>query len=286
MTEIITMPNIYKKLKDYGLSKEYIRENGLPRWWDEELEKNPAAVLEGAGHIAKRLNLDLRSLLEKGQSVKLKQLPDTKFKYHNQQGSKPPEKAHAIASRIAEIVAMGVQKDFVNLPESVEQVRADILQSYSTIDLSALLDYCWSHGIGVIYFDKYPSGKKITGMVQWQFNRPVIVLSRKQNHCALLAFDLAHELGHLVLGHVNDGTLVDEEIEYDSLDSREIEANEFAVRLLMGNHNNCLGKLQNVLKDLNPVNGQQLINQSLEQHLDWNCYSQDDYDYLDQLLGD
>ncbi len=36
MTEIITMPNIYKKLKDYGLSKKYIRENGLPRWWDFE----------------------------------------------------------------------------------------------------------------------------------------------------------------------------------------------------------------------------------------------------------
>lgn len=38
-------------------------------------------------------------------------------------------------------------------------------------------------------------------MVQWQSSQPVIVLSSGKKNPAQLAFHLAHELGHLALGH-------------------------------------------------------------------------------------
>ncbi|MFM7793372.1 MAG: hypothetical protein ACKO90_36550, partial [Microcystis panniformis] len=63
MTESLTMAALYGKLSEIGLKKNYVRKNGLPSWWDDELNDKPVAVLEGAGYIAKNLNLDLSSLL-------------------------------------------------------------------------------------------------------------------------------------------------------------------------------------------------------------------------------
>ncbi|MGK7881751.1 MAG: hypothetical protein AB4060_16875 [Crocosphaera sp.] len=60
MGQTITMSTLYKKLARLGLNKKYIREYGLPSWWDDELNDKPFAVLEGAGYIADNLNIDLK----------------------------------------------------------------------------------------------------------------------------------------------------------------------------------------------------------------------------------
>lgn len=36
MTQTLTMSALYKKLAKLGLKEDYIRENGLPSWWDDE----------------------------------------------------------------------------------------------------------------------------------------------------------------------------------------------------------------------------------------------------------
>jgi hypothetical protein len=241
MTQTLSMSTLYKKLSAIGLSESYVRGSALPSWWNDELNNKPAAVLEGAGHIAKRLHLDLRSLLSDDQAVQFKPLPHTKFKYHQQPGADTPSTSHQLASRVAELVAYGVQTPFCPVPEDVDKVRAEILQNHPQITLESLLDYCWQHGIAVVYFNDYPKNtRKIAGLIQWQEKRPVIVLSSKRTHPAWLAFHLAHELAHLALGHVKEGILVDDEIKQDSSDQEEIDANLFAVRLLVNNLDNCL----------------------------------------------
>lgn len=67
------MASLYQKLSKIGLKQNYVRKNGLPSWWDDELNDKPVAVLEGAGYIAKNLNLDLSSLLNPQEEVKFKQ---------------------------------------------------------------------------------------------------------------------------------------------------------------------------------------------------------------------
>jgi len=329
MTQTLSMSTLYKKLSAIGLSESYVRRSALPSWWNDELNNQPTAVLEGAGHIAKRLHLDLRSLLSDDQEVQFKQLPQTKFKYHLQQGADIPSTSHQLASRVAELVASGVQTPFVPIPEDVKQVRAEILQNYSQINLESLLNYCWQHGIAVVYFSDYPDNtRKITGMIQWQGDRPVIVLSSKRTHPAWLAFHLAHELAHLALGHLKEGILIDDEIKRDSKDQEEIEANIFAVKLLVNDFDNCFegkdvtsskhlkNKINKILKSDSTVdpcalafnyawnagrydfankaveqlndteNGHQIINQFLENHLDWESLSDDNSDHLDKILGD
>lgn len=90
MTESLTMAALYGKLSKIGLKKNYVRKNGLPSWWDDELNDKPVAVLEGAGYIAKNLNLDLSSLLTPQEKVKFNRPPHTKFKQHNSQNNQHP----------------------------------------------------------------------------------------------------------------------------------------------------------------------------------------------------
>lgn len=241
MTESLTMAALYGKLSKIGLKKDYVRKNGLPSWWDDELNDKPVAVLEGAGYIAKNLNLDLSSLLTPQEKVKFNRPPHTKFKQHNSQNNQHPHLAQALASRFAELISLGVEVNYTLLPKDAKTIRKDILSHRPKVDLTSLLDYCWSQGIAVGYFDHFPNKtKKFAGLIQWHSTCPVIILSSKYQQSARLAFDLAHELGHLALAHLKDGVLVDEEITFDN-DSEEKEANQFATELLLGDYDNCLG---------------------------------------------
>lgn len=251
MTETLTMSTLYQKLSQIGLKQTYVRENGLPSWWDDELNDKPVAVLEGAGYIAKNLNLDLSSLLTPEKEVRFNTPPHTKFKQHNSQNKEHPYLAQALASRVAELIALGVNPQCTPLPNDAHTIREEILSHHQTVNLTSLLDYCWSKGIAVGYFHHFPQkAKKFAGLIQGYSTCPVIILSSQPKYCAKLAFDLAHELGHLALGHLKDGVLVDEEIEFGGNDEEECQANQFATYLLLGDCDKGLGsqKFKNAKK--------------------------------------
>ena len=247
MTNDLTMSALYKKLKGIGIQPKYIKQKVLPSWWNQKLNDKPAAVLEGAGYIAQRLNLDLKSLLAEDQEPQFKPLPHTKFKYHQQDQVDTPNIAYQIATWVAKVIAQATHLEFQVIPTDYYQVRLEILNNDSQVNLSSLLSYCWYKGIAVVYFNDYPKGnRKITGMIQWQGDQPVIVLSSGHKNPACLAFHLAHELGHLALGHLKQGQglLIDDEIKEDGNDQEETEANEFATHLLVNELDNCLGNKQ------------------------------------------
>ena len=263
MVQAMSMASLFKKLSTVGLNESYVRKVGLPSWWSDELNEQPTAVLEGAGHIAQRLRVSLESLLKEDRAVQFKPLPQTKFKYHRQQSTAIPNVSCQVASRLTELVSYGVKQPFLPIPESADQVRKEILRCHRQVTLETLLDYCWQRGIAVVYFNDYPKNtRKITGLIQWQDNRPVILLSHKRKHPAWLAFHLAHELGHLALGHVQEGMLIDDEINQSSDDGEEIAANDFAVSLLVNGLDNCFAGIsihnsnqlkQKILQKINSV---------------------------------
>lgn len=240
LNQPLSMAGLLEKLSAVGFSESYVRRIGLPSWWNDELNEIPAAVLEGSAHIAQRLHLELSSLLKDDSEAKFKPLPTTKFKYHRQQALDIPYVSHQVASQVAKLIALSLKpQPFAPIPAVVGQIRQDVLTHGAKVDLESLLSYCWQHGIAVMYFNDYPQGtRKITGMIQWQGDRPVILLSHKTTHPAWLAFHLAHELGHLALGHVETGILIDDEIN-ESDDVEETAANRFAVELLVNRYDNC-----------------------------------------------
>ncbi|MEG4417774.1 ImmA/IrrE family metallo-endopeptidase [Microcoleus sp. LAD1_D5] len=329
MTQTLSMSVLYKKLSAIGFPKPFVREKGLPSWWNEELDNKPVAVLEAAGHIAQRLHLDLKSLLAEDQNPQFKPLLRTKFKYHQQDKADVPDVAHQLASRVAEVVADTIKLEFQPIPSDPHQVRSEIVAKHSQVTLESLLDYCWEHGIAVVYFKDYPKNtRKIRGMIQWQADHPVIVLSSGNTQPVCLAFDLAHELGHLALAHIQEGILIDDDIKQDCDDQEERDSNQFAVKLLVNSFDNSVGhkKFKNAedlknkiiqllqsdstidpcalalnygwynkdfalsmgcVKLIHPAKeGHKTINKFLDQHLNWEELSDDNADYLDQILGE
>jgi hypothetical protein len=65
MNKNLTMNDLYIKLSTLGFSREFIRAIGLPSWWVDELDQSSSysVMLESAGHVSKRLYVNLRSLV-------------------------------------------------------------------------------------------------------------------------------------------------------------------------------------------------------------------------------
>ncbi len=71
------------------------------------------------------------------------------------------------------------------------------------------------------------------GMVTLVNDRPVIILARNEVYSSWQLFILAHEVGHILRGHIQNGdSLVDDKISNESSDSEEMEANEEAIILI------------------------------------------------------
>lgn len=102
-------------------------------------------------------------------------------------------------------------------------------------------------GIPLVYQSVFPlAAKRMDAMTVAIGERPAILLARRTTYPAFLAFVIAHELGHIALGHLGrDRTLADfsisalfgdDEPGYFPRDDREeSDATSFAFELLTGN---------------------------------------------------
>jgi Zn-dependent peptidase ImmA (M78 family) len=233
----VKIDSLYERLRDIGFPKKFIREKALPDWWDEELEASSSAVVEAAAYISRRLNLDVLSLLKPETSPSFKSSCQAKFKTRQGTQSQKLLVAQCMAARIAEMVAYTFKNELKPLPNTAQAVRSEILHLQKFVNLKGVLNWCSNYGIPVVHFNEFPNSHKVHqfhGMVAYFYSHPVVVISLNKSFDAWLLFILAHELGHLIKGHVNTDAIIDEEVTPESADNEEIEANEFAVELLLG----------------------------------------------------
>jgi len=144
--------------------------------------------------------------------------------------------ARFMATRVAQLVHVATTEPCVPLPSTAAQVRSEILgQGHPWVGFANLIDYCWSLGIPVIHLSSLLKAKRPDGLAVKVRGRPVIVLCKHDRSTAWPLFILAHELGHVVLGHIpDDGVLIDENVKTNVVDAEEEAANKFAIELLRG----------------------------------------------------
>lgn len=232
------MANLLERLEAKGLQSKYVRDRALPTWWDAELEDDPTVVAEAAGYIAKRLGLDIASVFSPEAEITFKGQAQTKFKKRQDTNQESLAIAQGLASRVAELVSYVVLPSYQLIQEDAAQLRQRILARGHWVNLESLLNLCWAHGIPVVHFSPPQGTKKIDGMVANFNGRPVIVICCARKAASWLAFILAHELGHILAGHIQEQFYVDESIAQEEQDPEELEANAIASRLLLGNPNN------------------------------------------------
>jgi Zn-dependent peptidase ImmA (M78 family) len=240
------MADLYQRLASVGLTKGFLLKQALPDWWCDEYEASEGSVVTAAAHIAKRLNLDLKSLLD--QEAEPRFILTSQPKYKVQSGTDPQQLPvpSAIAAKVADVVASACRVNYQPIEHlSVAEIREEILKVRKYVDLEGVLDFCWNHGIAVVHFNRYPKikgVKKFDGMVACFYKRPVIVLSLNSSSPSRLLFIIAHELGHILKSHLNlmsESLLIDEKVingivNLESKDEEEIQANEVAAELLLG----------------------------------------------------
>lgn len=232
-----------------GFPKKEAKALFIPDWWDAACETDAGLIQQLALKVAAFFGFTYKeaAALFAGnvEGFALPPHPEMQLKATAATGEKLPAtqwKLHNLAKllrrgfssvlepcRVQEFPTEG-QK----VKEKALRVRQEILGSGRPyVDFYALVCYCWHKNIILAHSFSVKSGS-IHGAAMQQRSHaenPVIVLcSKDKTHWQ--AFRLAHELGHIVLGH--GGVFFESANKEDNEDAREREANEFARFLLLG----------------------------------------------------
>lgn len=245
------MPALYKRLRQAGIKTAFVKNTILPEWWQDDIAQNFAEYGAALDYIAQGLGIPLKVLYDNDAEIVKPRNYAVKFKK-----SKNTQNADILwAAEFGRFIARSVlralpqaseQEKTVLCKQSATDIRRHILQSHRTVNLDTLLEYCFSCGIPVLHISQTKISPKPHGMATRIDGRAAIVLFTNHKHPSRLAFDIAHELGHIMLGHVEqEQTVLDEHIEGASNnDPHEEEANNFAKELLLGSKNLKLNSSQ------------------------------------------
>lgn len=226
------MDSLYARLGKTGMSKPFAR-SLLPDWWDDSLGAVPSALLQAQLIISTGMNFELRSVRDPLADIEFASA-SRKFKLNKALDSASIRLSAEYATGMAKLAAQAMAIQYVPPPPDALGIRNSLLANHNCIDLPALLDYCNRTGIPVLHITDLP-GKKMDAVAIRQHGRSAIVLC-KNTTASYLLFHLAHEIGHIALGHLGnvDGSLVDVKINSNDSDSDELAADAFAVQLLNG----------------------------------------------------
>lgn len=239
MPATIPMPTLIRRLKTIGYDEAFLRRVVLPDWWEDSLAADPTSRVQIELRVAQRLSLPLADVSDPQRPLRL---PDTRCVRlkRARAGAVQDEIAPGlIAARNAVALLLPHLRDVPPLPANLTPaaLRRWILTRRGIVDLGALVEACWEHGIAVFHFAPLPtSAKKFAGMAYYEGARPVIVLASGYDAPPRLAFYLAHEICHIIRGHVRPGgeMLADSDLDSRTEDQQEKEADRDALELLTG----------------------------------------------------
>lgn len=235
------LKDIFSRLVKFGFKKRYIKKYVLPPWWKEEFAKTESGLLQTTAYISRNLTIPIKLIQEKDAPLHFAKLPNTKFKKSIDKKTSELDKSRAISYRVCKIINEGKKNTYTFIPKNAKKIRERIIKHNSIVTFKSLLVYCWEIGLPVAHISKFPDGKKPTGMSTIINNEPAITLSRNDQSHSKQLFNLAHEIAHIALGHLENNSILidtDELMKKNGNEKEEAEANRFAIELLTGKSKN------------------------------------------------
>jgi hypothetical protein len=189
--------------------------------------------------IARKLGLDPRSLLEDNQEPRFIWRDEARFKHLSDEGNLELSAITSFGTALGRFLAASSSAIGVLPKLNAIELREIILREQPYVRLLDLLSVCWSIGIPVVHLRVFPTLRKRMAAMSVQIDgRYVILLGKDSMYPPHVAFYLAHELGHVALGHLSqDSAIVDLETAVLSVpgeDPDEASADRFALQLLTG----------------------------------------------------
>jgi hypothetical protein len=224
------------------LKKQKYREGFLdavvPRWWTPDIEDDAGALAHVKLILARALGLDTKALLKENE-VRPVAPSGMQFKRSiDLQTSEPPSPNLAYYSRLVKTIASGMEPS-LPIPEDADDMNEQILAESGDrhVSLENIVNYCWSRNIGVVHVDNIPMVRKGLDALVYRYDeRYVIIVARKMGieGAARALFIIAHELGHIAMGHVEENCALIDDPNNDADRQKENEpaADAFALRVL------------------------------------------------------
>ena len=225
-----------RELRQAGITARAI-DAVWPEWWSSDAESSFSATTELRYTVARRLGMSPRSLFE----------GPPRFAWRDESKIQEPRRGlvqeAAILSSFGVAVgrcAVAAMPDQEALSDSITArgLRGSILESSNVVDLNGLLAFCWGVGIPVLQLQLFPlSQKRMEAITVRTGDRYVILMGRESKFPAQVAYILAHEIGHIVLGHVS-GLIalldVGDPLKITNADDEEQNADRFTLEVLTG----------------------------------------------------
>ena len=224
------------QLRTAGLSDQAIKA-AWPSWWSDELASELSGRAELRFALARRLGLSPKSL--SGDRVEFIWTKNAKIKNGANEDAANERILVAFAHAIGRTMtsATATPQDLNGLTPL--KIRHLILKDRPFVDLRGVLAFYWAVGIPVVHLRVFPlPANSMHAMVVRVGSRPAVFLARDSNYPAPTAFTLAHELGHIVLGHVAESSALielEDPVSIRTSDEQELGANRFARTLLTAN---------------------------------------------------
>lgn len=210
----ITVKSTFERLQEAGYPRAYVTKL-LPDWWDNSLFKTSAGAFQFALILKQRLGLDV-SFGQDGDLAIQPRATHANFKRRVDTQVEELNVAAGLGTALARLAVFASTASYRDLPNDPLVLNGMVrgLSGRECVDFEGLLDLCWGHGIPVLFLKEIPRNtKKMTGMAVMVDGRPAILLGSGHDQKSRQLFVLAHELAHILCGHVQDnGVLIDEEI--------------------------------------------------------------------------
>ncbi len=226
--------SLIRRLRQAGISRAAIKA-AWPSWWTDEAESSPSGRAELRFALARRLGLEPAPLL--GERVEFVWNDEARFKHLSAEDEAQKAALTSFGMSVGRLLLRATPAPPTRFEEA-KVLREAILAGSPFVDLGSLIAACWAMRIPVIHLRVFPlEAKSMHAMVVKVEGRFAILLGRDASYPAPVAFTLAHELGHVMLGHLVDAPalidLKDPALVRDG-DDQEDEADRFALTLLTG----------------------------------------------------
>lgn len=222
-------------MNEAGFSKQVI-DAAWPTWWDEDSDSSASAKASLRFAISRRLGISPTDIV--GERVNFFWDDDAKYKNLTTESAEEISILSSFGISAAKAILTGIKEASTISGITSLDLRKAILGSHQYVDLQGLLATCWSLGTPVGYLKIFPlEAKRMQAMCAGSNQQAAILLGKKAPYPAMIAFTLAHEIAHIALGHIGDGTAVvdfGDPAQTNEKDDQEVEADRYAMALLTG----------------------------------------------------
>lgn len=210
-----------------------------PKWWSDEADASPSARAELRFSLSRKLGLEPRSLLDDHAEPSFVWKDEARFKHLAAEDDTERAALASFGIALSSVLTFATRAATTLLGVSAQSLRQSILSSGQPfVALVDLLSASWALGVPVIHLRVFPAAqKRMAAMAVRSGDRFSVLLGKDSVYPPHVAFYLAHELGHLALGHLDVGTAIvdlEDEDPAEPSDREEEEADRYGLELLTG----------------------------------------------------